>query len=671
MNWFYKKFKTISRFFLVATFLFVIIASITASLIYSRSSKNIINDKKVEISDILNKELESLFENSKELAGDKNLYQYFYNEDVVSLLDILNTERQARNIDTMLVTNTDGEVITRAPSTIQKGDNVFIITSFGRFIVEKGSLSSFVAGQNRPIMMASGHIIREGDDVVGALFVAQEFDDDYARYLKNELGGNYDIFIFSKDAGLVGESIQDKEISNITKLDYAKVFNYKIENEPFLIKTQGHKLLSNKLILLDQDGLEIGSLLIVDNDAPQYLVAEVVYILLVVVLLFVYLFYLKKKKRLSTKKQIIIVYSILFFIILVSLDFFIKAISYERMEVVEIKNKEQIIYNSVIKIKPTFDIIKKNSVNTAAVSVDSGGETINAIDAVIQYDPGSIKVKDIIMTRSICGEAFVIKKEIDNKLGKLEVSCVIPNPGAMGRDIILTDVVFEAIKESRVNFEFSPETRVLANDGLATDVLRETYNAHYDIIDFSKPNSLHIYSYSNPDSEQFYKNNIVELAWICNGDFCNDYIYSLSKNPTDMPIFQGNTLKKNSVSLNLFEDGVWYFHLASVDNEGQIILSDHFKISFDNTGPNYLEIKKSSAVVRSGEVVRFEFKANDELSGIKHNLFYVKLGNGIFLPSRSELNVAFSDLGRNTMTVRAFDRAGNIKDSVVNINVVE
>jgi len=67
-------------------------------------------------------------------------------------------------------------------------------------------------------------------------------------------------------------------------------------------------------------------------------------------------------------------------------------------------------------------------------------------------------------------------------------------------------------------------------------------------------------------------------------------------------------------------------------------------------------------------MVRFDFTAEDELSGIQKG-FYVKFDEGIFLPVAPPLYMPFLNLGKYFVVIRIFDKAGNFSDSMIEINV--
>ena len=70
-----------------------------------------------------------------------------------------------------------------------------------------------------------------------------------------------------------------------------------------------------------------------------------------------------------------------------------------------------------------------------------------------------------------------------------------------------------------------------------------------------------------------------------------------------------------------------------------------------------------------GDVVRFEFSAQDKMSGLQ-NTMYIDIDNGTFLPVGRQTYVPFVDIGTIPMRLRVYDKAGNFteKEKVVRVS---
>lgn len=61
-----------------------------------------------------------------------------------------------KKIETILIADNNGEVITRIPVRLQKSDNIYSVTKFGSYIKRNSKLNSVIEGKNRSLMLAAG-----------------------------------------------------------------------------------------------------------------------------------------------------------------------------------------------------------------------------------------------------------------------------------------------------------------------------------------------------------------------------------------------------------------------------------------------------------------------------------------------------------------------------------
>lgn len=227
-----------------------------------------------------------------------------------------------------------------------------------------------------------------------------------------------------------------------------------------------------------------------------------------------------------------------------------------------------------------------------------------------------------------------------------------------------------ALRPGQATLLFGENTAVFANDGLGTNVLRNTIGASYLVVDnemLAGPNPLGplLFSPTHPNLTRWYNQRTTIFNW-WNPDV-HKYKYILSKDKDVAP--EGDFIETDSTAtFEVEEDGVYYFHLLAEDTLGTVSRSE-YPIKIDSTPPDTPLIKASTLEIVAGEVVRFEFSSNDELSGLQ-NGFYVKLRkNGVFFPSGPQLFVAFPEKGEHEIVVRVFDRANNFSESFQVINV--
>ncbi|MEJ0021985.1 MAG: hypothetical protein WDN47_05475 [Candidatus Doudnabacteria bacterium] len=115
-----------------------------------------------------------------------------------------------------------------------------------------------------------------------------------------------------------------------------------------------------------------------------------------------------------------------------------------------------------------------NKINIVA---DSGDQPINAVAAIINYDPAKVNIRGLDFTQSFC--QLFIEKNIDTQKGQIRILCGKSNPGLLGSGIVGSIRLAKAYPNAQ--FKFDAKTQVLANDGLGTNVLGTTQG-----IDLSK-----------------------------------------------------------------------------------------------------------------------------------------------------------------------------------------
>ena len=328
---------------------------------------------------------------------------------------------------------------------------------------------------------------------------------------------------------------------------------------------------------------------------------------------------------------------------------------------IELREPIYTIYNSTMSFQPESDLFVMEQEHWINIQIKTGGESINAVEVVASYDPKSLYVEDLIFANSFCSPEFIFKKEIDNVQGKLHIQCGVLEQTFQKYITTVADILVQPLKDGLTTLKFEAESKVLANDGLGTNVLRSVVNGSYQIVSTNpnndKPPTLLIFSYTHPNSERWYKNKNIHVEW---QKHLEQYqlAYSIDKSPNYIPDGQLITAN-NFLDFQIEGDGVYYLHLSLIKSDA-IVTTSHFKIQVDSTPPLIPEIKISADRVKKGDVVRFEFGGSDATSGLQKN-YYVRF-DGIFFPVLSELQVPFLEKGRYKVTLRVFDNANNFTD---------
>lgn len=652
-------------FILAYALLFLPVVILLISTITIGIGRKLENHRQAVIQNSFNQELQLVLQKTKRVVSDGTIDQYIISNDQAGALTALQKIGKKYQMTALVAVNKDGVAIARLASP-RNGDYVTLTTPWGRNMIQGQSAVMVGEGRNYPLMInADVPIIRNGQ-IIGGLIGSEILNDTYAlNFQKKYLHSGEQIVFYSEKIGLYGNSFTDSE----TKENVKNYFNggtswvkNNINNSissRFNINGKVYHL--RNIPLKDIDGNQVGGIIIFFPVKAQlsYLTGIVAGLLILLWLIIHALRKHKKNKPLLFGLLIIIVIFALanFYIYRWALNLF----NYP------INTPPFAIYNSTITVSPDSDILEKTKEQRLAIKITAGGEDINAAEASIEYDPSLIQVEDILMENSFCLPSFVLEKEIDNEKGLVNIVCGRPN-GFAEDTAVLAELLIQPIATGKLTLHFGPTTKVLANDGLGTNVLRTITDGTYQIIERKpKEDEIIIFSDTHPNEARWYNKNKISVNWSTT-ELPILYAYALDQKTNTIPD-KSQTTSANNLSLKVKKDGIYYFHLRPLDAENNSSVF-HLKIMVDTAPPDIPSIKVSATEVKLGEIVRFIFSTNkDNLSGLQKN-YYVKLGkNDTFYPTLPQLFTSFQEKGQQVITLRVFDNAGNYRDASININV--
>lgn len=113
------------------------------------------------------------------------------------------------------------------------------------------------------------------------------------------------------------------------------------------------------------------------------------------------------------------------------------------------------------------------------IVVENNGTAVNAVQADIAFDPKSFEVVDILTDQSFAN--IFIQKEINNIKGYARLAGGLPNPGYSGKRGIFGVVLLKTRQSGKLMVNYLPTSRILANDGKPTNLLKETVPVYYAV----------------------------------------------------------------------------------------------------------------------------------------------------------------------------------------------
>lgn len=108
------------------------------------------------------------------------------------------------------------------------------------------------------------------------------------------------------------------------------------------------------------------------------------------------------------------------------------------------------------------------------------GEPINAVQVDLGFNPDRLEVVEVSTEDSFAN--IFIQKEINNKAGYARLTGGLPDPGYFGDRGVFGTVFFKGKNPGLAEVEFLPSSKVLANDGRGTNVLKDYSSVGYLIL---------------------------------------------------------------------------------------------------------------------------------------------------------------------------------------------
>lgn len=653
------------------TLLLFIITLVFSSQLVTSWSAFLIQEEVSRVEVVIQQELNFLSKQREQIISSKTINSALEKKDLLQLLTTVQAEAKNRGLSFIVVTDADGFVLARSHLPTQRGDNIFQATAHGRIIANGETVTAITPGVRTPLIFVSASQILDGALPIGGIIVGYTLDNSYAnRFKKRYLQQDGQVAFYTSQEGIIGTSFTDEQTIPLINAYFSLGSDLVVQNLAGLskeIKINDSYYVIRHIVF---PGIGMGEspggafvfFPVRHNSYSLFLASGTILLFFV----FYYLsFFLKFLFHPKQQIQVLllagpILFAVIYFVTLVKLNH----------SAIELKKSSHLIYNSVMKFEPEADMISQFSEKTIAIKVLTGGEAINAVSAIVNYDPKVVEILDILTTNSFCDPSFFVEKEISKEKTEARITCGIPNPGFSDPIGTVAELLIQPLGTKPISLEFTQETQVLANDGLGTDVLRMVTDGYYKVLpsgstSTNTQNFIPIFSSSHPNSNRWYKNKNIKLSWpVLSG---GTYHYTLSRSSTLSAEDKISSTTSNYLATSV-NSGIYYFHLQTKDARAKSGPVSSFKIMVDAFPPLPPKIQVSSEAIKKGDVVRLDFKSEDILSGLQSG-FYVKMNEGIFLPVKPPFYIPFIESGEYLITIRVFDNANNFSDNSIVIYV--
>lgn len=317
---------------------------------------------------------------------------------------------------------------------------------------------------------------------------------------------------------------------------------------------------------------------------------------------------------------------------------------------------------------PQSGTFQEGSTFEVPVFINTKGNNINAIELSIRFDPKKLAIVDPSGGKSIIG-LWVQPPSYDNTKGVVTIVGGIPG-GLTTTSGLIATMTFKVKGTGTSYVSIADTSKVLLNDGQGKALAYKVNRATYTLIP-KPPEGVTIFSETHPFQEQWYNNKNPVFTWNTEAG-----VTGFSVAFDNMP----NTIPETKITTtdpiypaNETGDGIWYVHVRAI-KRGVWGNTSHFTARIDTTPPaeftptaNYL-----SALVANRSLITFA--TTDALSGIDHyevgvlDMSDPNTESPAFFETESPYQLPLTNIKNARVIVRAFDRAGNIRDASIQID---
>lgn len=321
-----------------------------------------------------------------------------------------------------------------------------------------------------------------------------------------------------------------------------------------------------------------------------------------------------------------------------------------------------------MSVSPSVGEFMSGSIFTATVTVDTEGEPINTFEIFLNFPPDRLQVVSPISGESIAS-VWVGQPKFDNRTGVVELRGGVPGGINTDRGVI-ANIQFRAKGVGAASLKIGDSSKILANDGAGTNVLRNKNAALYRVAIPPSAGPL-VVSPTHPDQDEWYADQNVTLQWEQDPE-SSGYSYVLSQNSAEKP----DNISEGDRTVVTYEDiasGNWFFHLKSL-RDGVWGGTSHFAIHIDVEPPADFPIEVIPCELTLNDRPVIQFSTTDALSGMNHfEMRIVPLGSvasaakattsGRLATDSFEVVSPYISEGLPTgpydVSIYAYDRAGN------------
>ena len=324
---------------------------------------------------------------------------------------------------------------------------------------------------------------------------------------------------------------------------------------------------------------------------------------------------------------------------------------------------------STLFLSPSTETVLLGSTFEVQVFLDTQGNSVNTVELNLKFSQDTLQ-----LVSPSGGTSFISiwlePPRYSNAEGTASFTGVVPN-GITTESGLITAITFKARATGRAIVEVLASSKVLANDGFGTNIASEFGRGVYTI-NPKPPKGVKVFSDGHPFEGRWDNNNNPVLTWEKELGI-SDFSFVLDSKPLTVP----DNSPDAQDTIQAYEDvadGLWYFHIKA-RKEGVWGSATHFLLHIDTTPP--ASFKPKVEVLTAAIIKRafLSFYTTDSLAGIDHYEVGVidktksPLESPVFVEAQSPYQLPKLVSKDLRVIVRAIDKAGNVRDESVDVDV--
>lgn len=303
------------------------------------------------------------------------------------------------------------------------------------------------------------------------------------------------------------------------------------------------------------------------------------------------------------------------------------------------------------------------------ILVNTNEHSINGVEVSVSFDSSKLSIVRPAGGTSIVG-IWVEPPVYDNVRGTANYVGVIPG-GITTDSGLIGSITFKAKDTGKAVVSFNSTSKVLLHDGLGTKAVTSFGRSEYTILP-KAPDGISVFSETHPFQSTWYNNNSPVLSWEKPAGVTG-FSYVLDNKPNTIPENVVNTTD-TTVAFEDIEDGLWYLHIKG-NKSGVWGGTGHFALKVDTSPPADFKPRVNYLLASLSFVERalVTFFTTDNLSGVDHyevgiiDMNQPTTVSPIFVEADSPFQVSLQKGDNLRVIVRAIDKAGNIRESSINV----